>query len=231
MQNSNIKDQALSLREIGWSIIPIGSDKKPLVKWEDYQKRIASIKEVEEWFEQWPNANIGVVTGSISKLIVVDVDPRHGGTNELFKDYNTPCSQTGGGGWHYYFTSDTFITNRAGVTPGIDIRGEGGYVIAPPSHHSSGGSYQWLISPEEATLLEFPHWIFQAKENKLDKSDWKTLLSGVSEGERNTSAARVIGKLLSVFPSNEWDEFVVPLIRDWNNQNNPPLSEEELLET
>lgn len=231
MQNSNIKYQALSLREMGWSIIPIDSNKKPFIKWEEYQNRIATIEEVEGWFEQWPSANIGIVTGSVSKLIVVDIDPRHGGTNDLFKEYKTPCSRTGGGGWHYYFTSDSMITNRAGVLPGIDIRGEGGYIIAPPSLHSSGGSYQWLISPKEATLLEFPHWIFQATEMKQDKSDWQTVLSGVSEGERNTSAARVIGKLLSVFPSSDWDEFVVPLIRDWNNQNNPPLSEQELENT
>ncbi|HMS23161.1 MAG TPA: bifunctional DNA primase/polymerase [Candidatus Levybacteria bacterium] len=230
MENKNTKlEQALLLRDIGWSIIPVDSNKKPLIKWEEYQKRIPSIDEIEKWFSQWPNANIGIVTGSISKLIVVDIDPRHGGTNELFKEYKTPCSITGGGGWHYYFTSSTFITNRAGVLPGIDIRGEGGYVIAPPSIHSSGGSYKWLITPREATISEFPSWIFQAVEKKQDKNDWQTVLSGVSEGERNTSAARVIGKLLSVFPSSEWEEFVLPLITDWNNQNNPPLSEQELI--
>ncbi len=232
MQNSNTKlEQALSLREFGWSIIPIGLDKKPLMKWEEYQSRIPSVEEIKTWFNQWPSANIGVVTGTISKLVVVDIDPRHGGTNELFKDYKTPCSRTGGGGWHYYFTSDSIITNRAGVLPGIDIRGQGGYVIAPPSLHSSGGSYQWLISPQEATLLEFPHWIFKVTEKKEYKNDWQTVLSGVSEGERNTSAARVIGKLLSMFPSNDWEEFVIPLIKGWNNQNNPPLSEQELQDT
>jgi len=231
MQNLNTKlENALLLRDLNWSVIPVDSSKKPLVKWEEYQKRIATVDEINVWFNQWPDANIGIVTGSISKLIVVDIDPRHGGTNELFKDYKTPCSQTGGGGWHYYFTSETFITNRAGVLPGIDIRGEGGYVIAPPSIHSSGDSYKWLISPQDASLLEFPHWIFQATEKKQDKSDWQNVLSGVSEGERNTSATRVIGKLLSGFPQSDWEEFVVPLIRDWNSQNNPPLPDQELLE-
>lgn len=232
MHNSNTKlEQALSLRELGWSIIPIGLDKKPLMRWEEYQSRIPSVEEIKTWFNQWPNANIGIVTGSISKLVVVDIDPRHGGTNELFKDFKTPCSQTGGGGWHYYFTSDSKITNRAGVLPGIDIRGEGGYVIAPPSLHSSGGSYQWIHPPQETLLSEFPQWVFQVTEKKQSGNDWQTILSGVSEGERNTSAARVIGKLLSVFPSDDWEEFVIPLIRDWNNQNNPPLDEQELLNT
>lgn len=231
MQNLNTKlENALSLRELGWSVIPVDSSKKPLVKWEEYQKRIASVDEINVWFSKWPDANIGIVTGSISKLIVVDVDPRHGGTNELFKDFKTPCSNTGGGGWHYYFTSATFITNRAGVFPGIDIRGEGGYVIAPPSIHSSGGSYKWVISPHEVSLSEFPSRIFQSNE-KREKGDWQDILSGVSEGERNSSAARVIGKLLSVFPHDEWEEFVIPMIRDWNNQNNPPLSDRELENT
>lgn len=229
--NPNIKNQALSLREMGWSVIPVDSNKKPLVKWEEYQKRIASIDEIEAWFEQWPNANIGVVTGSISKLIVVDIDPRHGGTNKLFKEFKTPCSITGGGGWHYYFTSDKMIKNRAGVLPGIDIRGEGGFVIAPPSMHSSGGAYQWHISPKEASFSEFPHWILHVTEKSQNKGDWQDVLYGVSEGERNTSAARVIGKLLSVFSREDWEEFVIPLVRDWNNQNNPPLSDKELEST
>lgn len=229
MENSNIKlEQALSLRRLGWSIIPVGIEKKPLIKWEEFQKRIATEDEIKSWFAQWPDANLGVVTGTVSKLVVVDIDPRHGGTNELFKNYKTPCSNTGGGGWHYYFTSDSIITNKAGLLPGIDIRGEGGYVIAPPSMHLSGLEYLWIISPNEVSLETFPDWIFQAIEKKQNNNDWQTVLTGVSEGERNTSAARVIGKLLSGFKSEEWEDFVVPLIRDWNSQNNPPLAEDEI---
>lgn len=229
MENSNTKlEQAILLRKLGWSIIPVGIEKKPLLKWEEFQKRIATEDEIKSWFTQWPDANIGIVTGSISKLVVVDIDPRHGGTNELFKNYKTPCSNTGGGGWHYYFTSDSIITNKAGLLPGIDIRGEGGYVIAPPSLHLSGLEYSWIVSPKEVSLDKFPNWVFQASEKKQNNNDWQTVLTGVSEGERNTSAARVIGKLLSGFKFEEWEEFVIPLIKDWNNQNNPPLAEDEI---
>lgn len=229
MNNSNIKlEQALIYRDLGWSIIPVGVDKKPLLRWEEFQSRIASIDEIQSWFNQWPDANIGIVTGPISNLTVVDIDPRHGGSNEQFKDSQTPCVHTGGEGWHYYFTSDLAIKNKAGILPGIDVRGEGGYVIAPPSVHPTGKAYEWILSPQDISIMKFPDWIFQVASKKQNTSDWQRVLWGVSEGERNTSATRVVGKLLSVFPPTDWEAVVIPLMRGWNNQNIPPLSELEL---
>src|SRR5437879_6578133 len=68
----------------GWSIIPIrAGDKRPLVRWEEFQHRHPSEAEVRGWFRQWPEAGIGVVTGAISGLVVVDVDAGHGGTEAL----------------------------------------------------------------------------------------------------------------------------------------------------
>jgi archaellum biogenesis ATPase FlaH len=228
-KNTDILTEALYLSEnLGWSIIPVSTEKKPLIEWKKYQEEKSTVEEITDWFVSYPNANIGVVTGKISNLIVVDIDPRHGGTDEELKHLPTVKSATGGGGWHYYFQYKDGVQNRAAIKPGIDIRGEGGYVILPPSLHISGKAYEWIVSPEEASLLDYPYELFQGGETKIGNNDWATILSGSPEGQRNTNATKVIGKLLSAYPEQEWDEFVFPLVRDWNNQNEPPLSLEEL---
>ena len=148
-KNPKLQEAIRLLEDNGWSVIPVGIDKKPLIEWKKYQKEKATREQITEWFTKYPDANIGVVTGKISNLIVIDIDPRHGGSNEDFKDIQTVVAKTGGGGWHYYFRYEGNIQNAAGIKPGIDVRGEGGYVIVPPSSHESGNNYEWEVAPNE----------------------------------------------------------------------------------
>lgn len=143
-------DWALFYREkLQWSIIPVAKDKRPLVNWKNYQEVTASVEEIREWWNKFPEANIGVVTGRISNLIVVDIDPRHGGSDELFKSIETVKAKTGGGGWHYFFKYEEGIKNFAAIKSGIDIRSEGGFVVIAPSIHQSGNKYEWEVQPYE----------------------------------------------------------------------------------
>ena len=106
---------------------------------------------IREWWSRWPGSNIGIATGAVSGIVVLDIDPRHGGEDSLARLHDgeppgqTLQTRTGGGGLHFYFLhpGDT-VRNRAGLMPGIDLRGDGGFVVAPPSVHVSGGQYQWL---------------------------------------------------------------------------------------
>jgi hypothetical protein len=107
---------------------------------------------IRRWWTQWPDANIGIATGAISNLVVLDIDPRHGGNESLEQwktqygtDFlNTLTSCTGGGGLHLLYSHPGVpIKNRVGIAPGIDIRGDGGYIVAPPSLHISGQRYTW----------------------------------------------------------------------------------------
>jgi hypothetical protein len=107
---------------------------------------------IRAWWCRWPDANVGIRTGSVSSLVVVDVDPGHGGLDTVRRlQAEGPLPEglrvrTGSGGWHLYFAHPGgVIRNSAGTAlgPGVDVRGDGGYVIAPPSRHRSGGSYQW----------------------------------------------------------------------------------------
>jgi hypothetical protein len=106
---------------------------------------------IELQWEQWPGANIGILTGSQSGLLVLDIDPRNGGYEslaDLNKRYGEiprgPRAHTGGGGLHIYTRHPAgTIKSATGVWPGIDVIADGAYVVAPPSLHASGHQYQW----------------------------------------------------------------------------------------
>ena len=122
----------------------------------------ASSAVIQEWWRTWGRANIGIVTGARSGLVVLDVDARHSGHESLItlqERYGalpeTLRVATGGGGEHWYFRhpgADVLLRNVAGLDDlsGLDIRGDGGYVVAPPSWHQSGAQYEWIMSPKDA---------------------------------------------------------------------------------
>jgi archaellum biogenesis ATPase FlaH len=237
--NTNLKlQQALYLSEkMKWSIIPVGRDKKPLVAWKKYQSIRPTIAEITQWFTQYPEANIAVITGKQSNVVVVDIDPRHNGSDKEFNHIITVKSKTGGGGYHYFFLYEEGIQNHIGIKEGIDIRGEGGLVVVPPSLHESGNHYEWIMSPHAGTpVLPLPSfikdWIHNAKSNSIGQSSWSSeKLKGVEEGARNQTAASVAGKLLVRFPKDEWESEAWPLLQAWNARNIPPLPEHELRAT
>jgi hypothetical protein len=111
------------------------------------------------WWTRWPEANVGVATGMASGFVVLDVDADKGGYEslaEMIKD-NGPlpdhlaASNTGGGGKHILFKHPGVqVGNKTKIAPGLDIRGDGGYIIAPPSLHLSGKRYEWVVLRTEA---------------------------------------------------------------------------------
>lgn len=105
------------------SIIPVGKNKRPLIVWKEYQERKATLEEVDAWFKQFPDMQIGIVTGKISNLIVVDVEK--GGDPSWLPP--TAVAKTGGDGWHYYYSYVPGVTNKARIRELTDIRGDGGY--------------------------------------------------------------------------------------------------------
>lgn len=104
------------------------------------------------------------MTGQVSNLVVIDIDPRHKGETS-WKQFTrtlvlktTLEVKTGGGGTHlYYKMPQTHITNRTNLLPGVDVRASGGYIVAPGSLHQSGLFYEWANDVEIAELPEaFP---------------------------------------------------------------------------
>jgi hypothetical protein len=161
-------DQALRLSRAGWHVLPCHSPhfegcscggrdcsspgKHPRTR-RGLHDASTDPHVVKQWWHRWLLANVGVRTGAVSGLVVIDIDPQHGGLETIRRIHaEHPLPQglrvrTGSGGWHLYFAHPGHrISNSAGTVlgPGVDVRGDGGYVIAPPSNHVSGGKYRWV---------------------------------------------------------------------------------------
>lgn len=226
----------------GWSVIPVEPrGKRPIVAWLEFQRRQAEPDEIDAWFRRWPDANVAIVTGHVSGLVVVDVDAGHGGFESLEQLEREPgrlpasvVAVTGGGGRHLYFAHPReSLRNRVGVRPGIDLRAEGGCVVAPPSVHPSGRRYVWEAGhgPDEHRLAKLPSWFLdllrQPARRGHSLEHWRQLLAeGVDEGERNATLASLTGHLLwrGVDPSVSLE-----LLLGWNRLRcRPPLPDEEV---
>jgi hypothetical protein len=227
----------------GWAVIPIQArGKRPLVTWIEYQSRLPRREEVEAWFGRGTSHNLGIVTGVVSSLVVLDVDPAHGGDSSLadLERRHGPLprtteSRTGGGGRHLYFSHPRgHVPNRVGLAAGLDIRGDGGCVVAPPSVHPNGNRYAWLPgrSPAAVAPAALPVWLLQLVRPTGPRmghppEHWRRLVeAGVAEGERNDTIASLAGHLL-------WYdvdvEVVLELMLAWNRMRcRPPLPDEEV---
>ena len=171
-QPPSVLAAALDYARLQWSVIPIRPrDKRPVTRWREFQHRLATEQEIDAWYQRWPTANVAVVTGEISGVVVLDIDPRHGGSDSLaqWEAEHGPLplsveARSGGGGRHIYFRHPgDIVHNRVGIAPGIDLRGDGGCIVAPPSIHSSGNAYAWVSGqePGQVNLAEMPAWMLQ----------------------------------------------------------------------
>lgn len=214
--------------EKGFSVIPICSGtKKPAIKWKKFQKQKATPEELREWFEIQKNG-IAIVTGSISGLAVIDLDSEQAidfATNNNLLD--TPTVKTGKG-FHLYCKYQEGIRNLQGRAdlPDIDIRGDGGYVVAPPSIHETGHKYSWVNEKElnDLPLQEFPADLLLAQEPE-DKESLKELFKGVKKGGRNNSCARLCGSLAN---NGFTQEEILKSLITWNEKNDPPMNPKEV---
>lgn len=150
---------------------------------------------IHRWWRQWPMANIGLVAGSVSGFVVLDVDPYAGGDaslQALCTTYHplpeTVQQLTGGGGVHYLFAHpDVPIKNDVGTLGhGLDVRGDGGYIIAPPSLHRSGRRYTWELAhhPEDTPLAPMPDW-FVALCREMTLRHGPDASAPIATGQRN----------------------------------------------
>ncbi len=160
LRESTIALYTASYCKRGWPIHPLNG-KIPLLK--GWQKK-ASIDQdvVMQWFKQWPRANLGLLTGSDSNLLVLDVDGLDGAKSLAGLDLPKGPSVLTARGYHYYFRFPEALNNvpttRTGLLPGIDTRGCGGFIVAPPSVHATGHKYTWIELLNDA-LPDAPSWL------------------------------------------------------------------------
>lgn len=177
--NETALDEALRLAQYGFRVLPIkpGQKRPPMTAWQDAATTDTDV--IRSWFTGlYRNHGVGVATGQLAdghNLFVVDVDehdPAQSGSETLAKleAVNGPLpdtveAQTGSGGRHLYYLAPVEIRNDAGrrLGPGLDIRGTGGQVLAPPTVHPNGRPYVWLIGhePGDRPIATAPDWLIE----------------------------------------------------------------------
>jgi hypothetical protein len=189
------------------------------------------------WMYLWPDANIGIATGH--GMFALDIDPKHGGSESLaalLHEYgqlpDTASVITGGGGEHHYFPCGETAPcpkNSAGkLGPGLDIRGSGGYVVAPPSLHHSGGSYTWELSSHiaEVEMAPAPEWLLKLASSAAPEAPALDGSSPIPEGQRNNTLASIAGSMRQRGLSPE--EIVPSLLAVNASRSKPPLPEPDV---
>ncbi len=237
MKKTSTFSKAVQLMASGFSIIPVGLNKRPLLPtWKKYQTEAADDEQLSNWWEKHPEANIGIVTGKISGITVIDLDVDEKGEVRTPIETFPPTFtvRTGNGGYHLYYKYQQGLTVSANAYPqfpGVDIRNDGGFVVGPYSETSykdektgkkKGGKYEVIknISP-----VAFPEKLFGGK--KLKGSVSSKL--GVSKGGRNDTITSFIGQLLQAEQNPErWETEVWPAVQRANKTYAPPLGEREL---
>ncbi len=153
MTNTPFADSALDYALRGWRVFKIPPGEKiPRDRWRHgcpWEVATSWPREIEHRADRYPDHNIGIATGR--GLAVLDIDPQNGGKIPNWCP-DTLAAHTPSGGWHLYYRVTAPVKNSAGaLAPGVDVRGDGGMVLAPPSQ-TSKGSYEWLNDRPTATL-------------------------------------------------------------------------------
>lgn len=225
------------LNEAEFSVIPVGfgpDGKAPMIKeWKRFQESRASVEQVRGWFSSMPDAKVAIITGKISGIVVIDVDCDKGGSIEGLP--RTSRCRTGNGYHFYYKHPGVPVKTCGGIRPGIDIRGDGGYVIAPPSMHKNGKQYTWEEDGLDIqALADLPEWTYKEEPRQSSTSLDLTprhptvLAEKVVEGARNNVMTSQIGRLLHYLPPGLRQD-IFPIIQLYNKQSfSPPLDEREL---
>jgi len=246
---------AVHYAERGWPIFPLlpirrgrckcgeldCAGKHPLTK--RWQHSIASVDAARGiWRPDREELGIGLACGPRAGVWALDVDPRHGGDaaiRELQERHGrlpeTLTTVTGGGGWHllYQWPAEGGIGPRADIAPGVDVRGEGGFVVLPPSPHVSGRRYEWLRTE---TLAAAPRWLLELVQSRpatsatggaTDPSAWVEMLrDGIPDGRRNNELTKLAGHLLRRYVSIDVVDGLIHLVNE--HRCRPPVPRSEV---
>ena len=185
-----VQDAAADYARRGWSVIRL-KGKIPAEPWAEYQQHRMTLEEIEE--KPWPG--VGIVTGIISNVVVLDADSPEA-LEELTRRGHpaTPMAKTARGVHAYFQHPGSELPTRIGLGSGLDLKGDGGYVAAPPSKHPSGTAYEWIISPEDEELAPLPVWVIdevRARGRRAAEEVGET----IANGSRNKTLFSIAGTL------------------------------------
>lgn len=230
---------ALDYARRGFAVFPLKPHDKAPITVNGVNAATTDEAQIETWWRKTPNANIGIATGQISGgICVIDMDiDEESGKNGIrtLKDWQdrygvippSATVRTGRGGLHYYFRAQKEVRNRVNLLGGVDIRGDGGYVVAPPSVHSNGNKYEWAVPIEERGIVDIDNNIeyLLFHEDSLSKPSY-IAPDIIPQGERNGSMFKFACMLQAKGVS---DAAIYSAAMDENMAKcKPPLTEKEI---
>lgn len=224
---------ATYIERFGFSVIPMGTDKRPLVKWLEYQERRPGMGEILSW----PKENLAIITGAISGIVVVDCESREDAEWFHCQHGGSPAVVQTRRGFHFYFRHPgERVKNGIRIHDRYDVRGDGGYVLAPPSQYV-GGEYRWVHGLELRDLSALP--VFRA-EWRPEVTRTESYERVVHDGPKYISHIRAIAGqgghsdtyraacILRESGLSEAEALVA--LQYWNKTNaDPPWGDKELL--
>lgn len=245
-------DAALEYAARGWAVFPlVERDKVPKVAG-GFKVATTDAEQIRAMWERFPQCNVGIATGSMSGgLVVIDLDV----DDERGKDGNavlrawerehgelpeTVCAVTGGGGEHLVFRSSEPVRCAVGEGEfeGVDVRADGGYIVAPPSVHPSGRRYEWEVAPDDVPVAQADGNVLAlAKAVRLSQSGGRdgervkkvNVNKKVEKGGRNNALFKA---LCSARSAGFEDMAMEAFAKTYNEMNLvPPLSAEEVGKT
>ena len=239
MSNNQFLDAAIDYASRGIAVFPLKPrDKAPITK-HGVHEATTNFDQIKKWWSKHPSANIGIACGQVSGgLLVVDLDRKPNGVdgldslNEWERDNGnlpeTVRSITGSGGAHIFYRIKGEGKNRVNLLEGVDIRSDGGYVVAPPSIHNNGNPYEWEYDPEEYPIADADDTVLKLLNTGKTKQLDKFVMPGkVGSGKRNDT----IYKLACSLQARGLDDEVIISTCIGTNikQCDPPLSDEEVV--
>lgn len=241
---NEIYEAAVKYAKRGWSVFPVRKNKTPYTP-NGFHNATTDLNVITRWWQEYPDANVGIATGSMSHgLTVIDIDIDdskgiHG--DESFQDWcdeegvfiDSLTAVTGRGGKHLYFTSTYPYGNKTGCLPGVDIRGEGGYVIAPPSIHENGNPYYFDGDEDEEEIVcaqedsDVEYFFNEMCKSPMGNKEPLKVPNKVNEGGRNDMIFKMASSMQA---RGDDDDVILATCQGYNEKNcHPPLPDDELL--
>ena len=234
-----LKEWALEYTGMGLAVFPLRARNKTPATKNGCKDATTDQKQIASWWNRWPDANIGIATGSVSGgLVVIDLDrDEEKGRDgyEILQEWqrqhgqlpDTCQSITGRGGYHLLYRDTAEHRNVQALFEGVDIRGEGGYIVAPPSIHPNGHTYEWEQGPDEFEIAQADDLVRKfIKGPKKEQQQYLHQPEMIPEGQRVSTLVSLIG---SQRAKGLGDAAIRAAVQAENEEKcSPPLTDQEL---
>lgn len=242
---NELKEAALHYAEIGLAVFPLVEKAKYPLTSNGFKDATTDKEQIEKWWKRNPNANIGIATGQMSGgLVVVDMDVDKEKDKDGYHTFVKWCDEnylilpdswlsiTGRGGYHLIYKSSFPVPTKIGWLNDVDIRADGGYIVAPPSIHPNGTKYEWEQAPEDYDLITDDdidvEFIFNSiiASDKTDRSEPLKVPEEIPEGHRDDFMFKLACKYQAMGMSDTEMEAALKVANQ--ERCKPPLSDRQI---